>query len=84
MSHKATGGNYMKRLLLAALAACSLTALPSLSASAAMPHAPAAAIVNSDDGPILVRGHRGHGGHMRRGGRGHHYGWSRGRHRGHR
>jgi hypothetical protein len=33
-------------------------------------------VTNTNNDVVQVRGHRG--------GRGHHYGWSRGRHRGHR
>ncbi len=66
----------MKRLLLVGFAACAFALAPTLSASA-MPVAKQQTIVtNTDSDVIQVRGHRG--------GRGHHYGWSRGRHRGHR
>lgn len=75
----------MKRLLLIGVAACAFAAMPTLSASA-MPLATAGSMITSSDSQvILVRGGRGHGGHhMRRGGRGHHYGWGRGHHRGRR
>lgn len=66
----------MKRLLLIGFAACAFAFAPNLAASA-MPVAkqqPVATSINND--LVQVRGHRG--------GRGHHYGWSRGRHRGHR
>jgi hypothetical protein len=72
----------MKRLLLIGVAACAFAAMPTLSASA-MPRASADTLIESSDSSvILARGGHGRGHHMRRGGRGHHYGWSRGRHRG--
>jgi hypothetical protein len=72
----------MKRLLLIGVAACAFAAMPTLSASA-MPRASADTLIESTDSSvILARGGHGHGHHMRRGGRGHHYGWGRGRHRG--
>jgi hypothetical protein len=43
-----------------------------------MPAATPAALGNSDEAIIQVKGGHGHG-HMGRGGRGHHYGWGRGR-----
>jgi hypothetical protein len=60
----------MKRLLLIVTAACAFAALPTLPASA-MPIAKHGTLVSTDSGVIQVRGHRG--------GRGHHYGWGRGR-----
>jgi hypothetical protein len=74
----------MKRSLMT-LAAAGLLGLGLTFSAAAMPvgnAATTAAAVDSD--VIQVRHGHGHrGGHMmRRGGRGHHYGWSRGRHRG--
>ena len=72
----------MKRSLIA-LAAAGLLGFGLTLSAAAMPVgnlAPA-----SDNGVIQVKGGHGHGhGHhgWGRGGRGHHYGWSRGRHRG--
>jgi hypothetical protein len=75
----------MKRLLMIGIAACALTAMTTLAASA-MPRATADTLLSDTDNPvILARGGHGHGhghGHMGRGGRGHHYGWYRGRHRG--
>jgi hypothetical protein len=77
----------MKRLLLIGFAACAFALAPTLSASA-MPRATADTLLGSDSDVIQVKGGHGHGhghGHnMGRGGRGHHYGWTRGRHRGHR
>ena len=71
-------------LLIGAAAFCALAIMPTLPAASMpmSPLAPAAAQTGVDT--VLVRGHgHGHGhGHMGRGGRGHHYGWSRGRHRG--
>jgi hypothetical protein len=67
------GGN-MKRLLLLGFAICAFAFGPTLPASA-MPVAKQQPVVaNSDSDVVQVRGHRG--------GRGHHYGWGRGRHRG--
>jgi hypothetical protein len=73
----------MKRLLLMGIAACVFAAMPTLSASA-MPRVAVDTLIAGSDSPIiLARGGHGHGGgHMGRGGRGHHYGWSRGRQRG--
>jgi hypothetical protein len=73
----------MKRSLLIGAAACAFAVLPMLSASA-MPRATSDAFVAGSDNPvILAHGGHGHGwGHMGRGGRGHHYGWGRGLHRG--
>ena len=66
----------MKRLLLVGFAACAFALAPTLPASA-MPVAKQQTMVtNTDSDVIQVRGHRG--------GRGHHYGWGRGCHRGHR
>ncbi len=76
----------MKRLLLAAFVAGSFAALSVLPASA-MPLAPlgSSATLSGTDGSVTqVRHGGGRGWHMGRGGRGHHYGWARGRHRGHR
>src|SRR6202022_919940 len=68
----------MRRLLLISLTACALVAMPTLSASA-MPIAKPTTLGGSD-GIVLVKGGHGHGhGHMGRCGRGHHYGWGRGR-----
>jgi hypothetical protein len=70
----------MKRLLLIGFAGCAFALAPTLSASA-MPVANPAAITAHESSTVLVKGGHGHGwGH--RGGRGHHYGWWRGRHRG--
>jgi hypothetical protein len=73
----------MKRLLLIGFAACAFAVVPTLSASA-MPRAtPDTLVAGTDSAVILAKGGHGHGhGHMGRGGRGHHYGWSHGRHRG--
>jgi hypothetical protein len=72
----------MKRLLLIGVAACAFAVMPTLSASAMPLATPGSLITSSDSSVILARGGHGHGGHhMRRGGRGHHYGWTRGRHR---
>ena len=72
----------MKRLMLIGAAAlCALTMM-TVPPAGAMPLAllsPAATQAGVDT--IQVRGGHGHG-HMGHGGRGHHYGWSRGRHRG--
>jgi hypothetical protein len=92
----ASGGRemYMKRLTLISMAALAFAALTS--SVSAMPLAPANTLTSdSSESVVLVRGGHGHGhgfGHVRRGGRGHHYGWarsrghhhgfSRGRHRG--
>lgn len=82
----------MKRILIAGLAALTFAVTGSL--AEAMPRVPAAAMSDAGDAVVQVRGGHGHGhgGFMRRGGRGHHfgwhrghgrhYGWSRGRHRG--
>lgn len=71
----------MKRLLLIGFAACACALTPTLSASAMPVATPNALVSTSDEAVIQVRG--GHSrGHMGRGGHGHHYGWSRGRHRG--
>ena len=72
----------MKRLLLIGFAASAFALAPALSASA-MPVSPPTAIGISQDSIVQIKGGHG-GGHMGRGGRGHHYGWSRGRHRGRR
>ena len=70
----------MKRLLLIGFAACALALAPAMSASA-MPAATPGALGAVEADVIQVKGHgHGHGrGHMKRGGRGHHYGWARGR-----
>ena len=67
----------MKRLLLIGFAACAFAVVPTLSASA-MPRAtPDSLVAGTDSAVILAKG-----GHTGRCGRGHHYGWSHGRHRG--
>jgi hypothetical protein len=69
----------MKRFLLIGAAAfwCALTFAPA--SLGAMPLAPGYGVGKQTSlDTIQVHGHE----HMRRGGRGHHYGWSRGRHRG--
>lgn len=72
----------MKRFLLVGFAACALALTPTLSASA-MPRATPDTLRNGSDRDVIqVRGH-GHGHMGHRGGRGHHYGWGRGHHRGH-
>ena len=74
----------MKRLLLIGFAASAFALAPALSASA-MPIVSPDAIGISQESVIQVKGGHGGGhgrGHMGRGGRGHHYGWSRGRPRG--
>jgi hypothetical protein len=73
----------MKRLLLIGIAACAFATLPTLAASA-MPVAPQdTMIVGTDGAVILAKGGHGHGrGHIGRGNRGLHLGWTRGRHRG--
>jgi hypothetical protein len=74
----------MKRLMLigaAALCALTMMTAPPAGAMPLAPLSPAATQAGVDI--IQVRGGHGHGhGHMGRGGRGHHYGWSLGRHRG--
>jgi hypothetical protein len=64
----------MKRLMLIGSAACAFAALP-MPPVAAMPFAPMAPAITQLDTDVIV---------VRRGGRGHHYGWahSRGRHLG--
>jgi hypothetical protein len=74
----------MKRSLIA-LAAAGLLSFGVTLSAAAMPVGKLAPAAASDNGVIQVKGGHGHGhGHhgWGRGGRGHHYGWSRGRHRG--
>ena len=72
----------MKRALLIGFAACAFALAPALSASA-MPIASPNASVTSEGSVLLVKGGHGHGGgHMGRGNRGRHLGWTRGRHRG--
>ena len=72
----------MKRALLIGFAACAFALAPALSASA-MPIASPNASVASEDSVLQVKGGHGHGGgHMGRGNRGLHLGWTRGRHRG--
>jgi hypothetical protein len=74
----------MKRTIIAA-AAAGLLGLGLMFPAVAMPVAPGAPASTIERDLIQVRGGHGHGGGhhgMRRGGRGHHYGWSRGRHRG--
>jgi hypothetical protein len=69
----------MKRFLLIGAAAlwCALTLAPG--SVGAMPLAPLHGVgKQTSTDTIHIRGH----GHMGRGGRGNHYGWSRGRHRG--
>jgi hypothetical protein len=66
----------MKRLLLIGFAACAFALTPTLSASAMPVAKQQMMIANPDSDVVQVRGHRG--------GRGHHYGWGRGHHRGHR
>ena len=66
----------MKRLLLIGFAACAFALTPTLSASAMPVAKQQTMITNPDSDAIQVWGHRG--------GRGHHYGWGRGHHRGHR
>jgi hypothetical protein len=66
--------------LLIGVAACAFAAMPTLSVSA-MPRATADTLVSDTDSSVILAG-GGHGhGHM---GRGHHYGWGRGHHRGQR
>ena len=72
----------MKRALLIGFAACAFALAPTLSASA-MPVASPDAISVSEGAVIQVKGGHGGGrGHMGRGNRGRHLGWTRGRHRG--
>jgi len=71
----------MKRSLLIGAAVFAFAVMP-MSPASAMPRATADAFVTSSDSAvILARGGHGHGGggHMARGGRGHHYGWGGGR-----
>jgi hypothetical protein len=84
----------MQRLLVLGIAACVLSLMPSVSASAMTILKQNAGITDANGDVIRVHGHRGGRGHhygwgRGRGhhygwgrGRGHHYGWSRGRHRG--
>jgi hypothetical protein len=70
----------LKATMLAAVAVCALALSPVQSASA-MPAA--SSNVLSSDVTVQVKGDHGHGrGHMSRGNRGRHLGWTRGRHRG--
>lgn len=72
----------MKRALLIGFAACAFALAPTLSASA-MPVAVPDAISVSEGTVVQVKGGHGGGrGHMGRGNRGRHLGWTRGRHRG--
>ena len=72
----------MKRALLIGLAACAFALAPALTATA-MPVASPDALGVSEADVIQVKGGHGHGrGHMGRGNRGRHLGWTRGRHRG--
>ena len=72
----------MKRALLIGIAACAFALAPTLTATA-MPVASHAALGVSEADVIQVKGGHGHGrGHMGRGNRGRHLGWTRGRHRG--
>lgn len=77
----------MKKILLLGFATCAIAIAPALSASA-MPITPSTAIGStaigaSNDQFVQVKGGHGHGrGHMGRGNRGRHLGWTRGRHRG--
>jgi hypothetical protein len=72
----------MKRSLIA-LAAAGLLGFGLTFSAAAMPVSKLAPAAASENGVIQVRGGHGHGHHgWGRGGRGHHYGWSRGHHRG--
>ena len=66
----------MKRIVLLTFAACLLSFAPTWSASAMSIPKQRAVISSADSDLVQVRGHRG--------GRGHHYGWARGRGRGHR
>ena len=67
----------MKNVLLIGFAAFAFALAPALSASA-MPVSAASKVVSvSDDSLVQVKGGRGHGrGHMGRGNRGRHLGWS--------
>ena len=81
----AIGGreNPMKRFFLIGAAACALSILPALPTVAAPFGAPLTGISQPDSETILVKGGHGGGrGHMGRGNRGRHLGWTRGRHRG--
>ena len=72
----------MKQALLIGFAACAFALAPTLSASA-LPVASPDAISVSEGAIIHVKGGHGGGrGHMGRGNRGRHLGWTRGRHRG--
>jgi hypothetical protein len=66
----------MRQLLLIGFAACALALAPTQPASAMPVGKQQPVVTNTANDVIQVRAHRG--------GRGHHYGWSRGRHRGHR
>lgn len=69
----------MKRLLSIAAALFALAVLPAMPATA-LPLGTTNPAAKSDSDTIVIKGGRGHGrGHMKRGGRGHHYGWGRGR-----
>ena len=72
--------NSMTKLILTGAVFCAFAFAP-ISSVNAMPVTPLSAISQIDNNSILVKG--GHGrGHMGRGNRGKHLGWTRGRHRG--
>lgn len=70
----------MKKLILAGAAFCAFAFVPIVSVQA-MPVTPLSGLTQIDGDTILVKGGRGRG-HMGRGNRGRHLGWTRGRHRG--
>ena len=72
----------MKRAFLIGFAACAFALAPALSALA-VSFTPPDALGVSEGALIQIKGGHGHGrGHMGRGNRGRHLGWTRGRHRG--
>lgn len=70
----------MKKLILSGAIFCAFAFVP-VSSVQAMPVTPLSGLSQIDNDSILVKG--GHGrGHIGRGNRGRHLGWTRGRHRG--
>lgn len=70
----------MKNLILTGAVFCAFAFIP-VATVQAMPVTPLSGLTQIDNDSILVKGGRGRG-HMGRGNRGRHLGWSRGRHRG--
>jgi hypothetical protein len=72
----------MKRLMLIGAAICAIAIMPTLPANA-MPLGSLKPAVSQADNDTILVGRGGRGEHRGwEGNRGHHYGWSRGRHRG--